>query len=277
MQDFCYHTHTTFSDGTDTAEEMIKTAVALGWSEIGISDHLIVHKNFFQSPSFGFLTDRSSVNIYHDSFQGLDEYFFLCKKTIRQIAEPFPIRVYIGAEVDFFEYPEWREDFEKFKKKADLDFYITGNHFLVTDNENIIEPDDMENHISEPDEQKQLISKHFGTIKNAVESGSFDFLAHIDYMRRAKFCTDEAFKDEKRAILESMARLNIPLEISTKGIRKNGYCYPDSKILTAAAELKIPFLISDDAHSVKELGYNFAEAERELQKHHITNRWKMRQ
>ncbi|MBO5374344.1 MAG: PHP domain-containing protein, partial [Clostridia bacterium] len=34
-----YHLHTTFSDGKNTAEEMIKQAIALGCTEIGFSDH----------------------------------------------------------------------------------------------------------------------------------------------------------------------------------------------------------------------------------------------
>ncbi len=37
---FCgYHTHTTFSDGKNTAEEMVQAAIRLGMPALGISDH----------------------------------------------------------------------------------------------------------------------------------------------------------------------------------------------------------------------------------------------
>ena len=52
MQNFSYHTHTVFSDGHNTIEEMLDRAEELGWREIGISDHLIVHKNITRSRSF---------------------------------------------------------------------------------------------------------------------------------------------------------------------------------------------------------------------------------
>ena len=35
-----YHTHTTFCDGTDTAEDMVRAAIALGFEHLGFSGHL---------------------------------------------------------------------------------------------------------------------------------------------------------------------------------------------------------------------------------------------
>ena len=34
-----HHTHTTFSDGKNSMEEMVQTAIRLGFSELGLSDH----------------------------------------------------------------------------------------------------------------------------------------------------------------------------------------------------------------------------------------------
>ena len=49
MQKYTYHCHTTFSDGKSSIKEMLDQAVRLGFTEIGISDHLAVHKNFMQT------------------------------------------------------------------------------------------------------------------------------------------------------------------------------------------------------------------------------------
>lgn len=51
MQKFSYHNHTNFSDGKCSLEDMVAQAKAIGFCEMGISDHLIVHKNIEQSPS----------------------------------------------------------------------------------------------------------------------------------------------------------------------------------------------------------------------------------
>ena len=50
-QNSTFHTHTIFSDGENTVEEMIFCAKNLGFETIGISDHLTVHKNIKQSPA----------------------------------------------------------------------------------------------------------------------------------------------------------------------------------------------------------------------------------
>lgn len=55
MQNFSYHTHTVFSDGHNTIEEMLDRAEELGWREIGISDHLIVHQKYYPQPFFSAL------------------------------------------------------------------------------------------------------------------------------------------------------------------------------------------------------------------------------
>lgn len=82
------------------------------------------------------------------------------------------------------------------------------------------------------------------------------------------------FKKEKQDILASLQKNKIALEISTKGLRKINDFYPCQWILSEAAKLDISFVISDDAHSVKELGDRFDLAEDTLQKNKIFNRLK---
>ena len=35
-----FHTHTTFCDGKNTAEEMVRQAISLGFSQLGFSGHM---------------------------------------------------------------------------------------------------------------------------------------------------------------------------------------------------------------------------------------------
>ena len=45
-----------------TIEEVLDKAVSLGWEEIGISDHLIIHKDMKQSPFYDLIL---KTNIFH--------------------------------------------------------------------------------------------------------------------------------------------------------------------------------------------------------------------
>lgn len=113
------------------------------------------------------------------------------------------------------------------------------------------------------------------TIARAAETKLFDFVAHLDYMRRVTGCNDNSFMAEKEYLLQTLAKNNIPTEVSTKGIRKNGNCYPAPVLLNRMQELNIPVLISDDAHHVSELTQDFSVAESLLQKMDYKNRWKL--
>lgn len=54
MQNFTYHTHNNelHFDGHHSAEEMIAAAEAKGFAEIGVSNHLICHKNLSNMPNY---------------------------------------------------------------------------------------------------------------------------------------------------------------------------------------------------------------------------------
>lgn len=98
-----YHTHTTFCDGKNTAEEVIQSAIAKGFSAIGFSGH--------------------GYTPYDLRYCMKDTEGF--QKTIRQLKEKYrdTIQVYLGTEEDAFA-PVNRSDYE----------YIIGScHYLCID------------------------------------------------------------------------------------------------------------------------------------------------
>ena len=76
-------------------------------------------------------------------------------------------------------------------------------------------------------------------------------------------------------ILNKLAKHNIPAELSTKGLRKDGRCYPAPILLQKMLVLNIPVIISDDAHRCDELCRNFSDAEKLLHNLGYKNRWKL--
>jgi len=261
MQNYSFHTHTNFSDGRNSIEEMLQQATALGWSKIGISDHLVVHKNIKQSPSWPLMSADRNQSIYRETFEDAAKAFAEHRDKVRRIAEKYPLEVFVGAEVDFFTYPGWQSGFEEFMKKAQLDYYITGNHYLQME-EQIV---DERNVAKLPSPILATgLRQHFVSIRQAVESGYFLFLAHLDYIRLSGCCSVDSCWEEKMAVVEALQHCNLPTEINTKGLRRSHDFHPEQKLLNLIMQRNIPLIISDDAHRPEELGFSFDKAETTL-------------
>lgn len=276
VQNFSYHSHTNFSDGNNTLEEMVAQAKKLGFCELGISDHLCVHKNIRQSKSWPLWEQRGNSHIFKRDFKEILPDFQKHCEHIRKVSAQSGLKLYVGFEVDFFTYSGWFAELQDFLKQLDYDYIITGNHMLFDEKcESLIDLYDMPVFFKDEVSQKELLQRHFETIEKAVKSGVFKFLAHLDYARRlGKICSAEKFMPQKLKILDALQCQNIGMEISTKGLRKINDFYPSTEILTEAAKRSIPFVISDDAHAVAELGDRFDLAEAALAKHNIQHRIK---
>lgn len=274
-QEYTYHCHTNFSDGKNTAEEMINQAKKLNFSHIGISDHLIVHKNIEQSPSWSMMKNKTDCHIYRKDFKtALPAYQKHCEE-LRECSRKHNFKIYIGFEVDFFTYDGWLEELKEFLSSLDYDYVISGNHFLFDEkcetiyniHKNLIE-------IEKKEVIKKLISSHFKAIEKSAKSGLFKFIAHLDYVRKMGdmlYSVDE-YKTEKMAVIKSLKDSGTGTEISTKGLRKVGDFYPDEFFLQNIKFFNLPVVISDDAHCISELGGDFYKAEEKLSELGIKNR-----
>lgn len=278
MQRFSYHTHTDFSDGSNSLQQMLEQAVRLGWEEIGISDHLIIHKNMKQSPSWQQLQTYNQ-NIYRHDFVKEKEVFQRQGEKFRKIAKNYPIKVYLGYEVDYFPYDGWEEQFQEFIKDVDHDYLITGNHFLMSEDYltlvDIFRYEDLPNK-NQTDSLAKCLKRHYQTIEMAVRSGLFNFLAHLDYARKIEEHKNFPLLEERLKIVQALKESGMACEVSTKGLRKIGDFYPQDCIVDALIEAKVPLVISDDAHSVDQLGMDFEKAEKLLLQKKCSKRFRLK-
>ena len=276
-QNFSYHNHTNFSDGKCSLEEMVAQAKKIGFCEMGVSDHLIVHKNMEQSPSWDMLHSRYASTVYRKDFKScLPEFQKHCEH-IRQVSKKENFKLYVGFEVDFFTYDGWLEEFKEFLAQLDYDYLVSGNHFMPSeDGETIINIDCIKGRTETVKDLPEYIANHFDAMKKSAESGLYSFLAHIDYVRKLgdDISGPQKFVENKSEVLNALQKNDMGIEISTKGLRKVNDFYPCSQILDEIAELGIKTVISDDAHNIDELGEDFDKAESELKKHNITRRLK---
>ncbi len=277
VQNYSYHNHTDFSDGYDTLIAMVRRAKEIGFCELGVSDHLIVHKNMHQSPSWPYMEQNRAPHVYNSDFKSILEKYQRHCEDIRRISRKENFRLLVGFEVDYFPYDGWEDEFKWFVAQLDIDYLHTGNHFYGTENyEQIINMTHSARICTDKGQNKEFYARHFRAMEQAVNTRMFKFLAHIDYVRR--FADEnygpDKYWDEKNAVLDALQNTGTALEVSTKGLRRIGDFYPDFSILQAAAARNLTVVISDDAHTTAELGEDFDKAEDVIEKAGITKRLK---
>lgn len=264
VQPFSFHTHTTFSDGRSTIDEMLSRAVQLGWQEIAITDHFEVGP-----------TVQSTNQFLNKSFV---ERLPQCQQHIRDIkaaAANYPLKVYAGFEVDFFTTPGWLEDFRAFRKLCGADFYHTGNHNVVSEDHDQAYPVLFLREYIDPIQHHDYFVRHFETMRAAVLSGEFLFLAHIDFARWGGDMQDGQYQEQIMSVIEALAKTGMATELNTKGMLTIGDYYPSPWILKELKAHNVPIVISDDAHHTDQMGRYFAEAEVMLDAIGYKNRWKL--
>ena len=257
MQDFSYHTHNNtqgIGDGKNSCEEMITRAEEIGFSEIGVSNHLIYNPNL----------PLIHPHDFNDFAKALD----YAKKNIdeiRETASRHKIKVYAGFEVDYYPSAEWHKAFENIIKETKPDYLIGSTHNAMSKDEkhlinlwNISTPLDVQ--------MKEYLANYWQNTIDCINSGYFTFIAHCDIATNLGLCKGAEWSEWLAKVAEALRSQKIPFEINTKGIHRCGRPCPDWPMIKDLIAAGVPTLISDDAHSVDMLGAYFADVEAELAK-----------
>ncbi len=255
MQTFTLHTHTLKFDGRSTIAEMIDTAAARGFKTIGISDHFIVHPNIKSTPMYAAALQRGYATMYAESFDEVLSRFVPHYRAIEHAAQYYPkIRVLRGIEVDYFPTATWRDGFDNACKILKPDYKIGSAHFIEYDGRLCNSHDVKHAH---PDIQYEMIETYWKNVARAAGSNLFNWMAHLDLMKKTGIRIDGYWIPHENAALDAIAATNTGIEINTSGFDEP---YPSSRILRAAAARNIPVLISDDAHHATHIGCDFQNA-----------------
>ncbi len=259
MQNFSFHTHTVGFDGRNTEAQMVEQARALGWSKIGFSNHFIVCPYIKETKLYEAALQRGYEKIYSSSFEEAIEKFKPHYERIDELKAKTGFPIYKGMEVDFFRDNEWREGFEKAVEILKPDYLIGSAHF-VSANHTLYNTHDLKN--ASKEEQNLLLHKYYQNVRSAAGSGLFNFLAHVDLMKKVGLGLEKEWIDEERQTVEAIAKAGARVEINTSGFKlAYGEPYPSKRILSLLAQYNVPVIISDDAHDVGRLGDQFDKAE----------------
>lgn len=268
MQNFTFHTHNNalgVYDGRSSAEDMIYQAEKAGFKAIGVSNHLIWHPNMSMASKM-FFNDWNKA--YDVAKRGLD--------VAKEAASKHKIKVFYGFEVDFFPSSIWRTGFEKMLSKLDLDYVIGSTHTIRSDDESRIYNIYHMNEISPSttnSEKENLIKNYWENIIQCINSGYFDFIAHIDYCDIFNLCSEKKWQPYKDRVIEALIDKKQAYELNTSGYRRLGRPHPNIEIIKVLAKENVPIVLSDDAHSTEYIGAYFEDAEQLLQELGYNKRW----
>ena len=236
------HTHTKFSDGAHTIEEMVRAAIQKNLVSIGISDHS--YTDFDQR--------------YCIKQEALADY----RGEIRRVREKYAgqIEVYVGLEYDGYTVLE---------NRADYDYLIGDCHYVKTfDGYHSVD--------HAKDEQWAAIETYFGGDAIAYSKAYFetyvdctarnrpDILGHFDLAAKFGFVDEENPVYQRMALEALLASLEVTpiVELNTGAISRKVRTtpYPAAFLLPELRAHGGKVILSSDAHRTENIAFWFDEA-----------------
>lgn len=260
MQQFTLHTHSTYSDGKSTPDEMVEESVTQHLATIGFSEHGPLPF----STNFSVKDDKMPDYVAH--VEGLAHRY------------EGVVKVRCGLEADYI--PTVTEPFGTTRQRYGLDYIIGGVHLVG----NTPNPDEIW-FIDGPNYEvydeglqrlfgndiKLAVKTFYRQTNEMIENEEFDIIAHFDKIKmhnRSRYFTEDEkwYRDLALETLNLIAERGLIMEINTRGIYKKRCpdLYPSPWLIKEAVKKNIPMMISSDAHHRSELTLEFGTATQAL-------------
>lgn len=232
------HTHTIFSDGKNTPEDIIKTAMGKGFVSIGFSDH--------------------SYTPFDTSYCMPKEKYPLYKQTVLQLKEKYKdkVEIFCGTEFDFCSPIEYKEGF---------DYFITGVHYVKINGAYFCvdgSPEETTTAINEGlnGNENEFVRLYYENVA-ACAALSPLYMAHFDVLTKYGVVNEENPFYKKTALeaLDALLNRDIPIEINTGAMAKGkrSVPYPASFLLKRIAEKQGSVIFGSDCHDMTKLDFAF--------------------
>ncbi|MEI6435203.1 MAG: histidinol-phosphatase [Bacteroidota bacterium] len=247
------HTHTRFSDGSENPERYVEAAIQQGLKSLGFSDHSPLP---FENT---FALHENQVQNYCDTISAI------------RIAQS-SIQIFLGMEADFI--PGIGHSFAYFLENYPLDYLIGSVHLVGKDSPEELWFIDGPDPVTYDNGLKLLfggdirmgVTAYYRQINEMVTTGDIDIIGHIDkikmHNRGRLFSEDEpwyiSLVDET---LELVRQNGVIVEVNTRGVykKRSDTLFPGPALLKKMHNLKIPVILSSDAHKPFEVSMLFSE------------------
>jgi len=245
LEDF--HVHSTYCDGKNTLEEMVRSAIDLKMTRIGFSGHAYT----------------AFSEVYCMSFENTERY----AQDIAELKEKYKdkIEILCGLEMDYFS--------DKPQIKTD---YLIGSVHYVKKDEKFLDVDSAEEHFKGyvknyfDGDYYAYAEAYYAFVGDVINKTNADIVGHFDLC--SKFNEGNRLFDTQnpryiaaaKAAIDKLVLCGKPFEINTGAISR-GYrteAYPEMQFLKYIAEKGGRVILCSDSHSANTLCYKFSEYER---------------
>lgn len=242
-----FHTHTVFCDGENAPEEIVKAAIANGFSAIGFSGHGYTDFDlrYCMKNTAGYIAEINRL-----------------KTTYRS-----QIQIYLGLEEDaFFPTPN-RADFDYIIGSSHY-FHMNGRYYPIDSNYDYFKQClEVFQH-----DVLRLADVYYRSFCDYIRRrkpdiiGHFDLITKFDEMDASLFLHNEAYHRLAETYLAEAAKSGCLFEVNTGAISR-GYrtsAYPNENLLHLLKKLDARLILSSDSHAANTLDFGFKEATRHL-------------
>ena len=229
-----YHMHSILSDGKDSYEDMIRTAISKGMDEIGFSDHVCL-----KPVSWAIRMEDIPVM----TTQILD----------LKLKYEDQIQLRYGIEVDYF--PGDEDQLRDLIESIPVDYVIGSVHFIGDWNF------DTDRSLYGKWSNDRLYEMYFELVQQAAQSGLFDIIGHIDIIKKFRIypesSQDTLFEDTIKIVKAN----NLVVELNTGGMdRPCAEFTPGSKLLEMCYNHHVPVTLASDAHRSDQIARYYESA-----------------
>jgi len=233
-----YHMHTNLSDGKNSHEDMVASALFKGIPEIGFTDHLSVKP-------VNWAMDLSLVP------------FMIERISTLQKDENVSLKIKLGGEIDY--YPGMEKEISELINSIPFDYTIGSVHFLGEWNfDTDIRPYDQIN-------IDKFYTDYFKLVQQSAKSGLFDVIGHCDLAKKFRYYPSFRLERLYEETAKVFRKSGVVVELNTSGrIKPCEEFYPSAVFLEKLAKHKVPITLGSDAHVEQNIGQFFDEALTEL-------------
>ncbi|HHW06629.1 MAG TPA: histidinol-phosphatase HisJ family protein [Clostridia bacterium] len=180
---------------------------------------------------------------------------------VEELRQEYPqVKILLGLEIDY--EPGREEEIRRIIEAKPYDYVIGSVHDIGG------WPFDHPDYLSGYRQWKinSLYEKYFATLAQAVDSGLFQLVGHLDLIKVFGYFYQGDLLPVVKPVLEKIRQQGMAVELNTNGFYKPvREMYPSPSILRQCLALDIPVVLSSDAHAAHEVGRDFARGRRILQ------------
>ncbi len=237
-----YHTHTNFSDGKNTPEEMVLSAISMGLTDYGISDHA------YTSFDLGYCIPRERIGEY--------------KQTVLSLRDKYAdrIRIWLGIEQDIYtELPAEGYDYVI----GSVHYLKVGEEFFPVDGEPWKLEDVCKRHFG--GDFYALADAYYDAVAGTVRRTGADIIGHFDLVTKfnEKYGyfdpADDHYRQAWKKAADALLPEGKPFEINTGAISRGWRTmpYPSAEICEYLRDQGAKFIFSSDSHAADTIAYRF--------------------